>query len=279
VAEEQDGALPDFYRPRRKMRPPAGISHGDNPGWEGTFMKSLIIAAVAVAALTGAGVAVAHGIDGGTQSVSAVTGSFTATSVSGSQTRSCTTAAGKTIASTKATYTGTASGSPDLTGAATINARSTIDTTDGLGVVNGTLKIGKTESHFSAVYDHGAIAGTASGHAATPHVQLLGNVSATFSTTTGFTGGKIGGTSGGSAVELTPGGCAPSPPKHESSHAQGSITAVSATSITVGQLTCAVPASLAVQLATLVLGDRVEINCSLVGGTATLVKIEAKKKH
>jgi hypothetical protein len=242
-------------------------------------MKKLALVAVAVGALAGAGVAVAHGIDKGAQSVSAVAGSFTATAVTGSQTRSCTTSAGKTIASTKATYTGTASGSPDLTGAATINARSTIDMTDGLGVVNGTLKIGKTESHFSAVYDHGAIAGTASGHGATPHVQLLGNVSATFSTTAGFTGGKIGGTSGGSAVELTPGGCAPSGSKHDSSQAEGSITAVSATSITVGQLTCAVPASLAVKVATLALGDRVQIKCSLVGGASTLVKVEAKKKH
>jgi hypothetical protein len=276
VAEEEDGALPGFYRPRRKTRRSPGISHDDNPGWEGTFMKSLIIAAIAVAALTGAGVAVAHGIDGGTQSVSAVTGSFTATSVTGGDTRSCTTSAGKTIASTKATYTGTASGSPDLTGPATIAARSTIDTTDGIGVVDGTIKIGKTQSHFSAVYDHGSIAGMASGHGATPHVQLVGNVSATFSTTAGFTGGKIGGTAGGSAVELVAGGCKSA---RESSQAEGSVTAFSASSITVAGLTCAVPASLSAKVLAVVLGARVEIKCSLVGGTSTLVKIEAKKKH
>ncbi|MFL5910319.1 MAG: hypothetical protein ACJ768_07105 [Gaiellaceae bacterium] len=239
-------------------------------------MKTLIIAAIAVAALTGAGVAVAHGIDGGAQSVSAVTGSFTATSVTGSETRSCTTSTGKTIASTKATYTGTASGSPDLTGAATIAARSTIDTTDGIGVVDGTLKIGKTESHFSAVYDHGSVAGMASGHGATPHLQLLANVSATFSTTAGFTGGKIGGTAGGSAVELVPGGCKSS---HETSDAEGSITAVSATSITVAGLTCTVPVALSTKVLALALGTRVEIKCSLSNGTTTLVKIGAKSGH
>jgi hypothetical protein len=276
VAEEEDGALRGFYRPRRKKRTPAGISHGDNPGWEGIFMKSLITVAIAVAALTGAGVAVAHGIDGGTQSVSAVTGSFTATSVSGGDTRSCTTSAGKTIASTKATYTGTATGSPDLTGTATIEARSTIDTTDGIGVVDGTLKIGKTASHFSAVYDHGSIAGLASGHGATPHVQLSANVSAAFSTTTGFTGGKIGGTSGGSAVELVPGGCKSS---HEASDAKGSITALSASSITVAGLTCAVPASLSTKVLALAVGTRVEIKCSLSSGTMTLVRIGAKSGH
>lgn len=239
-------------------------------------MKSLIIAAIAVAALTGAGVAVAHGIDGGTQSVSAVTGSFTATSVTGSDTRSCTNSAGKTIASTKATYSGTASGSPDLTGPATIQARSTIDTTDGLGAVDGTLRIGKTQSHFSAVYDHGSIGGIASGHGATPHVQLVGNVSATFSTTAGFTGGKIGGAAGGSAVELVPGGC---PSSQESSEAEGSITAVSSTSITVAGLTCTVPVSLATKVLALAVGTRVEIKCSLSNGTTTLVKIGTKSGH
>jgi hypothetical protein len=240
-------------------------------------MKKLALVAVSVAALAGAGVAVAHGIDNGAQSVSAVAGSFTATAVRGSQTRSCTTSAGKTIASTKATYTGTASGSPDLTGAATIAARSTIDTTDGLGVVNGTLKIGKTEAQFSAVYDHGAIAGTASGHAATPHVQLLANVSGTFSTTAGFTGGKIGGTSGGSAVELGPGGCGKETTPQKTVKAEGAITAVTAASITVGSLTCAVPTSLAVTVATSYpAGTRVEIKCSNVGGPKTLVSIQRK---
>lgn len=238
--------------------------------------SSLIIAAVAVAALAGAGVAVAHDIDGGTPSVSAVAGSFTATSVTGSDTRSCTTSAGKTIVSTKATYTGTASGSPDLTGTATIAARSTIDTTDGIGVVEGMLRIGKTQSRFSAVYDHGSIAGIASGHGATPHAQLLANVSATFSPTAGLSGGKIGGTSGGSAVELAPGGCASS---HDSSEARGSITAVSSSSITVAGLTCTVPAALAAKVGALALGTRVEIKCSLASGTATLVKIGATSGH
>lgn len=242
-------------------------------------MKKLALVAVSVAALAGAGVAVAHGTDNGAQSVSAIAGSFTATTVSGSQTHSCTTSAGKTIASTKATYAGTASGSPDLTGAATIAARSTIDTTDGLGVVNGTLKIGKTETHFSAVYDHGALAGTASGHTATPHVQLLANVSATFSTTTGFTGGKIGGTSGGSAVELGPGGCGNETTPHKTVKSDGAITAVTAGSITVGSLTCTVPTSLAVTVATSYpVGTRVEIKCSNVGGTKTLVSVQ-KKGH
>jgi hypothetical protein len=246
-------------------------------------MKKLTLAAVPIAALAAAGAAVAHGIDGGTQNVASVAGTFTATSTTGSMTQSCTTSAGKTIASTKATYTGTASGSPDLAGPAVIAARSTIDTTDGIGVVNGTLKVaGKTDAHFTAVYDHGTIAGTASGHVGTPHTQLLANVSATFSTIAGFTNGKIGGgTAAGSAVELTPGACKKPPPPRpgrERAEATGTITAVSATSITVGGVTCAVPASLTTKVtANFPSGVRAEITCALVSDVETLVRIEAKK--
>lgn len=275
MAEEEDGALRAFYRPGRKKRPREGISLGDNPGWEGILMKRLTIAAIVIAALASAGVAVAHDIDGGAQTATPVNASFTATSVKSSDTRTCTAAAGKTIASTKATYTGTASGSPDLTGPATIEARSVLDTTDGVGVVSGTLRIGKTKSHFSTVYDRGSIAGLASGHGATPHQQLLANVSATFSTTGGFTNGRIGGTSGGSAVELSPGGCAPVPARTK---AEGSVTASSTSSITVGNLTCSVPASLAsIVSQSFQVGVRARIECALVNGVATLVKVEAQK--
>ncbi|HEX5247784.1 MAG TPA: hypothetical protein VFW41_11710 [Gaiellaceae bacterium] len=239
-------------------------------------MKRLTIAVIVVAALASAGVAVAHGIEGGAQVATPVNASFTATSVTGSDTRTCTTAAGKTVASTKATYTGTASGSPDLTGAATIEARSVLDTTDGVGVVSGTLRIGKTQSHFSAVYDRGSIAGLASGHGATPHQQVLANVSATFSATGGFTNGRIGGTSGGSAVELSPGGCASVSP--HATKAEGRVTASSSTSITVGRLTCAIPATFDVAaLLGLQVGARAKIECSLVNGVETLVKVEARK--
>jgi hypothetical protein len=241
-------------------------------------MRKLTLAAVTIAALAAAGAAVAHGIGGGTQSMAAVTGSFTATAVTRSATRSCTTTSGKTIASTNATYTGTASGAPDLRGPAVVVARSTIDTTDGIGIVTGTLKVGgKTAARFSSVYDHGTIAGTASGHIATPHVQLVANVSALFSTTTGFTNGKIGGTAGGSAIELATGGCdlpkAPSDPNDVT----GTITASNAASITIGHLTCAVPGSLAMTVAAnYPVGSRAEIKCALVSGVMTLVSAAKK---
>jgi hypothetical protein len=239
-------------------------------------MKRLMVGAAVLAALATAGIAVARGLDDNVQSVSAVAGTFTATTVSHASSHSCTTATGKTIASIKGTYTGTSSGSADLTGPATIQAHGTINVTDGIGVVSGTLSIGSgTHAQFTTVYDHGALAGTATGHAATPHTRLLGNLSATFSAAGGFTGGKVGGgTSGGSAVELAAGGCRPSQAQSE---AKGPIDAVSTTSITVAGLTCAVPPSLAAKVGALTKGTLVEIKCAFANGTNTLVKIEVKK--
>src|SRR3954454_22907918 len=102
-------------------------------------MRRLTIAAAVLAALCVAGIAVAHGIDGA-KTAKAVAGTFSATSASVS-TRTCTTADGKTIAITHGRYTGAATGDPDLTGPITFATRSVINTTDGVGVVDGALRI------------------------------------------------------------------------------------------------------------------------------------------
>jgi hypothetical protein len=248
-------------------------------------MRRLILAMAGVAMFATTGLAVAHGFENG-KSVKAVAGTFTATTVANSQTRSCTTTDGKAVTTTSATYTGTASGDPDLTGAATLQVRSTINSTDGLGVVSGRLKIaasgGDTSAQFDAVYDHGTIAGLASGHALSRHVALLGNLSAGFSATGGFTSGKIGGgTAGGAAVEIGSARCAPSPkpvkPVHEKSEARGLVSAVSSTSVTVGGLTCAIPSELASKLSSVKVGDRAEIKCALVSGVNTLTRYDARR--
>jgi hypothetical protein len=238
-------------------------------------MRNLAVAAAAAVALVAVGTAVARGVEGGAQGVALVSGTFSATTVSGRSMHSCTTSAGKTIESTSATYTGTASGTPHVTGRATIAAHSTIDTTDEVGTVTGTLKVGKTQTHFSAVYDHGTVAGTATGHTGS-RTQLLANVSASFSAADGFTAGKIGGgTAAGGAVELAPGGCTPTHAQNGDREARGTVTASSTSSITIGNLTCAVPPSLglAVEI-NFGVGTRADIKCSLVDGTETLVKID-----
>jgi hypothetical protein len=241
-------------------------------------MKKLAFAGALLAALATAGIAVAHGGDDA-QSVKRVAATFNAATVGSSQTRTCTTAAGKTIATTTATYTGTAAGDPDLSGNLTFTAHATINTTDGIGVLSGRLKIaasgGNTDAQFTGVYDGGNIAGTISGHAATSHTRLLGNLSSGFSTTGGLTGGKIGGpAAGGSAVELVAGGCRPSQSHPSTTSARGTVTAVSATSITVNGLTCNVTNANLVK--SISVNAFVTITCSFSGGVNTLTKVEGK---
>jgi hypothetical protein len=243
--------------------------------------RTLILASAALVALVATGLAVAHGIDG-TKSAKSVAGTFATGTPSQFKTRSCTTTDGKTLVATEGVYTGTAAGDADVAGPATLRARSLINSTDGVGVVSGTLRIdvasgGDTVAHFDTVYSAGQIAGLAIGHAQDRHAKLLGNLSSAFnfSSTGGFTGGKLGGaTTGGAAVELGPGRCEPSQPIKETSEARGTVAALG-TSVTVASLTCTVPASLQAKVTSLV-GMRAEIHCSLSGGVNTLVKIEKK---
>ena len=244
--------------------------------------RTLIFASTVAVALTATAYAVANGIEG-TKSVKAVAGTFDATTASKVETRTCTTSDGKTLVTTNGRYTGTASGDPDLTGAVTLDARSTINSTDNIGVVSGTLRIdvasgSDTRANFDAVYSSGQIAGLTNGHSHDPHLKLLANISAAFTAASGFTGGKIGGgTSGGAAVELGPGKCERTSTVKQTSRASGTVSAVSSTSITVAGLTCSVPASLQSSVAGLTVGARAEIQCSLVDNANTLVKVEPKK--
>jgi hypothetical protein len=245
--------------------------------------RTLVLASTALVALVATGFAVGKGLDGNSKSARAVTGTFTATTASKVQTRTCTTTDGKTLVTTNGTYTGTATGDADLTGNATLRANSLINTTDNIGVVSGSLRIDvasgrDTQAQFDAVYTGGQIAGLATGHAHDPAARLVANVSAGFTGSGGFTSGKIGGgTAGGAAVELGPGRCQSTKTVNERSEAHGLITAVSSTSITVAGLTCAVPASLQSKVSGLTTGKVAEIKCSLVSGVNTLTRIEAKR--
>ncbi len=238
--------------------------------------RMLVVVSIATVALTAAGIAVANGIEGA-KSVKEVAGTFTATTASSVQSRTCTTSDGKTIVITDGTYTGTAAGDPDLAGPAKIKARSIVNSTDGIGVVSGKIQIDvasgqNTEARFDAVLKGTQLAGFATGRAHDPSAKLLANVSSDFNATTGFANGKIGGTTGGTAAELGPGTCAHSDNDRETSHATGTVTAVSSTSITVAGLTCSVPVSLQSIVSPLTVGSRAEISCSLTAGVNTLVK-------
>lgn len=245
--------------------------------------RTLVLASTALVALVATGLAVGMGLDGSTKSARAVTGTFTATTASKVETRTCTTTDGKTLVRTSGLYTGTAAGDADLTGNATLRASSLINTTDNIGIVSGSLRIDvasgrDTESQFDAVYSGGQIAGLATGHAHDPAARLVANLSASFTGSGGFTNGKLGGgTGGGAAVELGSGKCEATRTVKERSEAHGLITAVSSMSITVAGLTCTVPTDLQSKVAALKTGSAAEIKCSLINGVNTLTHVEAKR--
>jgi hypothetical protein len=255
-------------------------------------MRKLVLLTTAAAALAVAGLAIAHGVDN--KSVTAVTATFAAQTVTDRKTETCTGPNGHTYESTKATYTGTAAGPAELTGPITFEAKSLVDTTTGDGVISGKLRIdtagapGKTDAHFDGVLHAGTVAGLAEGHTSTPDTKLIANVSGAFTTATGFAAGsKIGGgTAPGYAVDVGPGGCKPAPaPKPDTIKVHGAVSAITPnatapTSITAANVTCTIPPALQSKVAglTLAVGDQVELECTSAGGTNTLTKIEAKHK-
>ena len=245
-------------------------------------MRKLTFVAIVLFALVATSYAVANGIEGA-KTATSVAGTFTATA-SSSSTKTCTTTDNKTIVVTDGKYTGTATGSADLTGAITLRARSVVNTTDAVGTVNGTIDIdvanGKnTQASYTAVYDHGNIAGLASGKAHEPDARLVANLSAGFVPGTGFTSGKLGGgTAGGTAVEVGTGGCKPSGEPTQKSSAHGTISALSSSSITVAGLTCTISADKSADvLAKYKLGDTVQIGCAFANSANTLTTISAKR--
>src|SRR5436190_1636423 len=157
-------------------------------------MTRVIYVLAAAAALSVAGLAAAD--NDGPQAIKSVAATFTATSVTNSQTRTCSNADGS-FAVTSAGYTGMSTSSePGLNGALTLRVRSSINTTKNLGTVDGTLRIvpssgRKTEAHFTAVYANGQLSGLATGHAQDPYLRLVANVAAGFSAAGGFTDGHI----------------------------------------------------------------------------------------
>ena len=238
--------------------------------------RTLTLVALVVAALAAASIAVARGLND-TKNARAVTGTFTATSASHVNTKTCTTSDNKALVVTDGTYTGPASGDPDLSGTATVHAHSVINTTDGIGRVTGTLRIDvagrDTHAQFDTVYSGGSIAGLAVGHAHDPAARLIANMSAGFTSTGGFTDGKLGGSSGGAAVEMTPGTCRSMRTIKEHSTARGTVSANTGSSITVAGLTCSVPSGLQTKAGKFPTGSRAAIHCTLVSGANTLDRI------
>ena len=254
-------------------------------------MRRLILIVAALGLLTGVGVAVAHDGQGKTVKQAADT-TFTATTGGNVRTETCTGSDGATYQSTHGEWTGTATGDPALTGNATIDADAVVNTTTGYGEVSGRIQIdtstgGHVSANFDSVDTNGNIAGLAESQGHGWHDsgtgQLVANLSAAWSPTGGFSNGKLGGTSGGDAVWVTPGGCqAQEQPKPETVEANGVVTAVSSTQITAAGVTCTIPTNLSSTVTGLNLTantTRVDMKCVAASGTNTLQSITIDNGH
>ncbi len=170
-------------------------------------MRRLTFVAVGLLVLATAGLAVAKALEP-TRSITPVTGTFTAMTVQAmGKPTSCTTSDGKTLVTARARYSGVAAGDGNLAGPITLDARIVANETDSIGVVDGKLRIqvatgGETAARFTP--ERGRAASLSDSRRAIRESRtskLFANFSSGFVPATGFTGGKIGATDGGSAVE------------------------------------------------------------------------------
>ena len=154
----------------------------------------IIVLGTAVALATAAvAIAVVPAVNG----ISSTAATFAAGTPTDLKTRTCVgIAPAHSYAVTKAHYTGTVTGDAVLAGALTIHARTTSDTTSGLGYVEGSFRIkdgdSRVKGKFWGTLQGTALVGFLEGKARGNHARVLGNMSATFVPATGFTSGVIG---------------------------------------------------------------------------------------
>lgn len=163
-----------------------------------------------------AGIAAAVVAKKGPSGTSAVSATFSATTVSDRKLQTCTGPDG-TYEITHARYTGTVTSSDArLNGTLEIRVKSVLNTTKGLGWAEGKLRVHnsapKAETHgsFTAVYQGGQLSGFLKGNVHDPSGKVRANLLATFSSAGGFTAGQLGaGSSSDSAIVFSlacPGG-------------------------------------------------------------------------
>jgi hypothetical protein len=142
-------------------------------------------------------------------SASLVKATFSATTMSNSQSQTCTAANKDAIQVTDAKFTGmSTSTDPNLNGTLTIYAQSVYDSTTNAGTVTGFVTIAGTngagfEGRLVTVNASGQLQGLLTGEE-NQTGSLVGNVSSSFTTTAGFGNGMIGqGTSSNTAIVAT----------------------------------------------------------------------------
>ena len=157
--------------------------------------RTVTIALGTAAALATA--AVAFAVVPAVVGVSEATAKFSTTTIDRSKTSSCTTD-GKTWEVTHGHYTGTVeSANAVLAGSLTIHAKTTYNTKDKLGYVDGSFKIKDDDSRvrgaFAGTIKDGKLVGYLTGKSHGNHAKVLGNLSADFAGgSTNFANGQIG---------------------------------------------------------------------------------------
>jgi hypothetical protein len=248
--------------------------------------KSLTIAIAAAVALVTAAIAMAAVFTA--SGVSAATASFSTDKASPVRSMSCTGADGKAFTVTRGHYSGTATFAAPaaaLGGALKIDARTTYSTTDGLGYVEGSFRVRDDESRLSGRFT-GTLKGTQlvgflSATSRGNHARVVGNLSATFVPTTGFTAGAIGSTSSTAVLAVVAGPTCPKPkpaPKPRARAVEGKVTAIGdgsvGSTITIAMrgpstATCTRDAESPATTG-IAVGTKVAMKCAYIGTTWTL---------
>ena len=172
--------------------------------------RLVTLLALTVGALVAAGIAVAARL----QTTQSAAADFSATTATKVHTTTCTGSDG-TYQDTNAVYTGTATSSDArLAGALTIHAHSVLNTTSGLGWLNGDYRVknanGNTHGTVRAAVAGGKAVGALTGNAGRPDGKLVASLWADFAQSGGFDNGKLGsGSLTGAGIIFTRGQCKP----------------------------------------------------------------------
>lgn len=250
--------------------------------------RTIVIALVAAVALTTAGIAVATL---GPSGVSATTATFSAARSHG-ETRTCT-GNGSTYEITRGRYVGTidfAEPNNELDGPLTIDARSVLNTTTGIGYVDAWVR-GRDGDRtvrgrlVGTLDGSGKVDGFFQGRASHRSGVLLGAVSATFTAAGGFADGRLGNGTTSLPAVLVGKPCTSTKPAGIAVRllVRGDVAAIAPDAITVNPRdgspaqSCKLKAGVSPSTAGIAVGSKVEIRCGLVQGEMTLLKLKSRR--
>lgn len=247
-------------------------------------MRRLTLVVAAAIALVAASLAV--GALTHDRSVSAVSASFTATTVGTRATNTCSNGDG-TFQVTNGTYSGMSSGDATLSGPIRLSVRAAINTTKRLGTIDGTVVVDRagrdTRAHLSAVYHDGNVNGLVTGIGLPPGERLLGTFTASYSPDGGFGAGGIGvGNIGPAAIAFNEGGCnATRPATGQLKLIGGTVQVLTDGAITVslvggGSFSCALDDRGRAEISRqhIQTGDKVSAFCTFKGGAWALLHVK-----